>query len=138
MTDVTQVAGAIILRDGCVLVARRAQGQKMAGLWEFPGGKLEPGESAASCIERELAEELGIFGQAQEVITSNLHRYPGGAIELIAVRVTTEMKAWNLTVHDEVRWADQVELLSLDLAPADIPIAHTICTMLADTSPIEE
>lgn len=64
-----QVAAAIVFDDGKVLVTRRAAGQKLAGFWEFPGGKLEPGEDVQSCIVRELQEELGVASTAGEVLT---------------------------------------------------------------------
>lgn len=81
------VAAAIAIRGNRVLVTRRAPGQKLAGVWEFPGGKLEAGETPQTCIVRELFEELSIACEADEVLTQNLHTYPGGAINLIAVRV---------------------------------------------------
>ena len=73
MSEIQQVAAAIIVDEGFVLVARRAPGQKMAGFWEFPGGKIEPGETLESCIERELAEELGLVGEARDVVATNVH-----------------------------------------------------------------
>ena len=131
MPSPQSVAAAIIVQHDQVLVTRRARGQKMAGLWEFPGGKLEPGETAATCIVRELAEELGIAAEAGEVLATNLHRYPGGAIELIGIRVRIASEKWTLTVHDAARWVGAADLLSLDLAPADGPIAEAVCALLA-------
>lgn len=125
-----KVAAAIILKQGHVLVTRRALGQKLAGFWEFPGGKLEPGETLGACIERELAEELGIDGEAGEVIATNVHIYPAGAIELIAIHVRIATESFKLAVHDEARWVTGGELLSLELAPADVPIADTVCALL--------
>ena len=58
-----RVICAVILRDGTVFLARRAPGQKHAGLWEFPGGKTESGESDEACLEREMAEEFGVTGK---------------------------------------------------------------------------
>ncbi|GGB22366.1 NUDIX hydrolase [Sphingomonas metalli] len=121
-----QVAAAILERDGTVLVARRAEGQAMAGAWEFPGGKLEPGETPADCMVRELREELGIAVAAGEELTRVVHRYPGGAIELIAIRATWLSGEIGLTVHDAVRWVAPADLAALDLLPADVPVARRL------------
>lgn len=124
------VAAAIAIQDNRVLVTRRAPGQKLAGVWEFPGGKLEADETPQACIVRELLEELSITCEAYEVLTQNLHSYPGGAINLIAVRVRIASDDWQLSVHDEARWVSATELMDLDLAPADIPIAETVISTL--------
>jgi len=106
----------------------------MAGRWEFPGGKLEPGETIEACIVRELAEELAITCRVGDVLVTNLHTYPGGAIELIGIKVHLTSETWKLSVHDEARWVGSDELLTLDLAPADIPIAQAVCTQLANNT----
>ncbi|TWJ09797.1 (deoxy)nucleoside triphosphate pyrophosphohydrolase [Altererythrobacter ishigakiensis] len=121
-----QVAAAIAISEGKVLVTRRAAGQKLAGFWEFPGGKLEPGEDVQMCIVRELQEELGVTSTAGEVLTVSEYTYPGGAISLIAVEVSLHSSEFTLTVHDEYAWKAPGELLALNLAPADIPIARQI------------
>lgn len=120
------VAAAIIIRDDRVLVTRRGPGQKMAGLWEFPGGKLEAGETVQACIVRELAEELSVSCVAGDVFIENLHIYDGIAINLIGVHVTLASDHLELSVHDEARWVGPDELLQLDLAPADRPIAQKL------------
>src|SRR5687768_107939 len=79
------VAAAIVVQGGRILVARRAPGQHLEGLWEFPGGKLEGDETPQQCVVRELAEELAIAVVPDEILTESLHVYPGGAINLIAV-----------------------------------------------------
>ena len=125
-----QVAAAIAIVEGKVLVTRRAAGQKLAGCWEFPGGKLEPGEDVQSCIVRELQEELGVTSIAGEIITSSDYTYPGGAIRLVAIGVTLNQTDFTLTVHDNHAWIAPGELLELKLAPADIPIAKVVVRML--------
>ena len=102
----------------------------MAGLWEFPGGKIEPGETVQSCIIRELDEELSIAGIAGEVLTTNLHLYPGGAINLIAVQFDMAGDSWQVSVHDKVEWVGLDALLGIELAPADVPIAEYLCAAL--------
>lgn len=120
------VAAAIARMDAKVLITRRAAGQKLAGFWEFPGGKLEQGEDVQTCIVRELQEELGVASTAGEILTVSDYTYPGGAISLIAVDVTLHSSAFTLTVHDEYAWMAPRELLKLNLAPADIPIAEKL------------
>jgi len=125
-TTARQVAAAIIYRDGNILITRRAPGEKLAGMWEFPGGKLESGETPQSCIVRELREELGVESDAGEILTTSVFTYPGGTIELIAVIVSLQSAVLTLRVHDRAEWAIPQYLLGYELAPADIPIAEEI------------
>lgn len=121
-----QVAAAVVYRDGHILITRRAPGEKLAGMWEFPGGKLESGETPQSCIVRELREELGVESDAGEILTTSVFTYPGGKIELIAVIVSLRSAVLTLQVHDRAAWVTPQELLGYELAPADIPIAEEI------------
>jgi 8-oxo-dGTP diphosphatase len=123
---VKEVAAAIAISEGKVLVTRRAAGQKLAGYWEFPGGKLEPGEDVQTCIVREIQEELGVSSTAGEVLAISDYSYPGGAISLIAIEVSLHSSNLTLTVHDKYAWVAPGELLNLNLAPADIPIAKEL------------
>lgn len=123
---IKQVAAGIAIMSGMVLVTRRAHGQNLAGLWEFPGGKLEAGETPQTCIVRELHEELGVGTTAGEVLVEAIHRYPGGAINLIAVQVVLDHQDLQLSVHDAYAWVAPRELLTIGLAPADVPIAEEI------------
>jgi len=120
------VAAAVVHLDGKVLITRRAPGEKLAGMWEFPGGKLEQEETPQDCITRELREELGVESVAGEILTSTTYTYPGGTIELIAIMVTLQSTQFTLQVHDLFEWVRPQELLQYDLAPADIPIAEEI------------
>jgi 8-oxo-dGTP diphosphatase len=120
------VAAAIAISEGKVLLTRRSAGQRLAGLWEFPGGKLEPGEDAQTCIVRELQEELGVASTAGDLFATSEYAYPGGAIKLIAIKVSLHSLDFKLAVHDEYAWIAPRELLGLKLAPADIPIAEKL------------
>ncbi|MBE5074078.1 (deoxy)nucleoside triphosphate pyrophosphohydrolase [Erythrobacteraceae bacterium E2-1 Yellow Sea] len=120
------VAAAIAIRDQRVLITRRAPGQNLEGLWEFPGGKIEPGETVHQCIERELAEELGIDVRAGEVLIESAYHYEGGAINLIGVEVDIIGGEFELTVHDAYQWVEPMALRELDLAPADVPLAEEV------------
>lgn len=118
------VTAAVAERGGHFLIARRAPDQKLAGAWEFPGGKVEPGESLQQCLERELLEELGVHSVAGHVLTESLYRYDHGEFLLKAIKVDLLGDQFHLTAHDQIRWLPAEELLKLDLAPADIPIAE--------------
>lgn len=124
--EAKQVAAAIAIKDGCVLVTRRGPGEKLEGCWEFPGGKLECDERIEDCIVRELAEELGVRSVAGEVIAQSLYEYPGGAINLIGIMVELLDEDFRLSVHDAYEWVKPEALLTLNLAPADVDIAQEI------------
>ncbi|MCE8015946.1 (deoxy)nucleoside triphosphate pyrophosphohydrolase [Halomonas sp. MCCC 1A17488] len=120
------VAAALAIRDGHILLARRAPGQSLAGLWEFPGGKQEPSETIQQCIEREIREELSLSCRARQVFTESVYQYEAGAIKLIGVLVDISLEEPGLTVHDRIAWVPIADMLSYELAPADIPIAKEV------------
>lgn len=80
--DRLDVAIAIVMREGRVLVARRAIESHLPGLWEFPGGKIEPGEPAEAAARRELVEETGLSAGKTEPLTVFLHSYPERTVRL--------------------------------------------------------
>ncbi|OPX86151.1 MAG: CTP pyrophosphohydrolase [Pelotomaculum sp. PtaB.Bin104] len=123
MKDVT---AAIIFKDERVLIARRAPGEKHAGGWEFPGGKIEALETPQECLQRELLEELGIETKVNNFIAESIFEYPKGVIRLLAYQVDLVSEDICLSVHDAYRWVGVRDLLSYDLLPADIPIAHKL------------
>ena len=120
------VTAAIIYKDNKVLVAKRAPGEKLAGLWEFPGGKLEKGESLQECLERELEEEFGIITKSGPVVTSSIYKYDHGSFKIVALESTIVSGTIELRVHDKVQWIDINNLFEIDLLPADIAIAKDL------------
>ncbi|MBB3114553.1 8-oxo-dGTP diphosphatase [Paenibacillus phyllosphaerae] len=117
-----QVAAAIILNDeGRILIAKRKQGKSQGGLWEFPGGKLEEGESPEVCLIRELQEEMNINISPYAYFDTSDHRYGERQIQLIAYLATYVSGEIVLHDHDEYRWASILELAEFEFAPADIP-----------------
>lgn len=117
------VAAAVIRReDGRVLVVRRAPGEKLAGKWEFPGGKVEEGETLDACLRRELREELGVEAVVSHEVGTSDYFYEHGAIRLIALETRLTQGKLRLSVHDKLDWLLPHEIASLDMAPADIPI----------------
>ena len=121
------VTAAIILNESRVLIGRRKPNQALGGYWEFPGGKVENGESLVDCLKRELQEELGVNAKVSEDIFMLVdHAHDGGDIQLIAMLADIGDQQPVGTVHDFLAWAPIEELLSYKLAPADIPIAQKI------------
>ena len=133
--DVTQVVGAALVDDRRrVLVAQRGSGP-LAGLWEFPGGKVEPGESDLSALVRECTEELGVRVQPQvflgEVPLDGV--VAGGAPGASTLRVWSgRIVAGELTAHEhtELRWLVAAELDDLDWIAADRPLLPAVRTLL--------
>jgi mutator protein MutT len=121
-----RVTAAILRRDGLVLLARRPPGGRLAGYWEFPGGKIEPGETPEACLARELSEELGIEVAVGAFLAGHVHEEDGGAIELLAYEVEHLAGELQAHEHDAIAWVAPEELLSWHLAPADVPIARRV------------
>lgn len=123
-----RVTAAIVLRNGHVLAARRAPGQKNAGLWEFPGGKVEAGESDATCLEREMFEEFGVIGKTRAHVMDNPYVYGlhGESILLCAYLFEWLDGAFDLRVHDEICWVDAEGIMKLQFSPADVAIAEKV------------
>lgn len=116
------VVAALIEREGKLLLARRDASSDQAGLWEFPGGKVEAGESQPAALIRELREEMNITAQiAGFVATSELHQ-PERLIRLHGWRVSSFTGTISLQCHSEVCWVAPQEVRSFELAPADVPL----------------
>lgn len=104
--------------DGRLLVTRRLAGTHLAGLWEFPGGKCEPGESHEDCLRRELLEELGVGGEIGAEILSTEHAYADRVIRLHFRRCRLDGPPRPL-LGQELRWVAPRDLRTLDFPPAD-------------------
>lgn len=117
MQDVT---AAIIINDGKVLIAQRAEKQKLAGRWEFPGGKVEAGETPEECLVREIEEELGIKIKVDSFFGENVYEYDTGTIRLLAYKAKWVGGEFKLTDHSQIKWVRPEELEDHDFAPADI------------------
>lgn len=127
------VTAAIIIEDDRVLLTRRGPDEKLAGYWEFPGGKVEDGESLEECLKREIHEELGLYTDIGDVLAQSEYRYDHGSFRLVAMQTNILSGEIRLNVHDLVEWVPIQELLTFNLAPADIPIAHKLiadCTKM--------
>jgi 8-oxo-dGTP diphosphatase len=116
------VAAGVIQRNGAVLLARRAPGKKFAGFWEFPGGKVENGETPKECLVRELNEELGILTRIGKKCSQSSHQYDHGSFCIVAYFVDSISGDPCPKVHDQIEWVKIGDLKGYRLLPADIPI----------------
>ncbi len=133
--DVVQVVGAAVVRGDRVLVAQRGSGP-LAGLWEFPGGKVEPGEDQLAALVRECAEELGVTVAPQaflgEVVLDG--RVGGGEPGASTLRVWSARLTDGEPVaheHRELRWVPAADLEGLDWITADRPLLPAVRALLA-------
>jgi 8-oxo-dGTP diphosphatase len=121
------VTAAVIEQDGRFLVTRRPRGVHLEGLWEFPGGKCEEGETHVASLEREIAEELSTGGVVGREVFSITHSYPDRVVELhfFECRLTGSPVA---ALGQEMRWVSREELRSLPFPPADEELIRRLTT----------
>ena len=120
-----RVTAAVLERDGRFLVTRRQRGVHLEGLWEFPGGKCEPGEDLAACLVRELREELAIDARVGEKLLTTSHAYPERTVELHFFRC--EFSGNPVPQQGQhMRWVTGVELSSLEFPPADSQLVRLL------------
>ena len=112
------LAAIVEAPDGRLLITRRLDGTHLGGMWEFPGGKCEPGESHVDCLERELKEELGVGGVVGDEVLSTEHEYGDRMIRLHFRRCRLDAPPQPL-LGQEIRWARRDELRALEFPPAD-------------------
>jgi 8-oxo-dGTP diphosphatase len=118
---------AALVRDGArILMSRRRADQPMPGLWEFPGGKVEPGESPTEALAREVREELGcdvLVGHIHEVV---FHAYPEFDLYMLVYAATISRGTPSALEVAEIAWVEAARLPELDLLPADYPLARAL------------
>ena len=122
------VTAAVIKEDGRYLVARRRPGGPRGGLWEFPGGKVEPGERDDEALRRELREELGIDVSVGQPTDTVHWVYPDLRIELRSYECRIVGGRPDAAEHEELRWVTPHELLELPLSEADVEVARRLAT----------
>jgi 8-oxo-dGTP diphosphatase len=120
------VAAALYDAEGRVLIGQRPQGKHQAGRWEFPGGKVAPGESEAAALARELREELGILVTASRPFMRLRHTYPDRSVELSMWIVERFSGAPRGLDGQELRWVAPGRLGDEDLLEADRPFVEAL------------
>jgi 8-oxo-dGTP diphosphatase len=120
------VVGAVIDQDGRILCAQRGPGGSLGGMWEFPGGKIENGESPRDALIREIDEELRCEIAVGDEVTTTSHEYDFGVVTLTTFWCELVAGTPTLTEHAEVRWLVPDELHQLEWAPADVPAVEIV------------
>lgn len=124
------VVGAILVENGKILCAQRGEGKSLAYLWEFPGGKIETGETPQEALIRELQEELLIEVEVQsEKFEETSYQYDFGLVNLTTFICFLKKGTPQLTEHISVEWLAPKELNTLEWAPADIPAVEKLMEM---------
>lgn len=127
------VVCALIERDGKLLVAQRASGKALAGKWEFPGGKIDPGETAFQAIIREIREELDCVVEPLRLLQPSVHSYPTRTIALHPVICELRQGKPRALEHAAVDWVNALDVRFLDLAEADIPVLEDYLRLVASS-----
>ena len=122
-----QVAAALIVREGWYLITQRRADVHLGGLWEFPGGKRESGESLEDCLRRELREELGIEISNPVLFRVIRHDYPEKSVELHFFKCAISSGLPRPLGCEDLRWVAPEELDQFPLPPADQPLVEALC-----------
>ena len=114
-----EVTAAIIKRDNRILICQRPEGKSCGLLWEFPGGKIEYGETGEQCIIRDIQEELGITLRVIQKLTDVIFEYPDKAVHLNFYITEIESGELTLKEHNAYTWITQAEVSNYEFCPAD-------------------
>lgn len=120
------VVGAVIVSRGVVLCAKRGAEGSLAGYWEFPGGKIEVGETPWEALRREIEEELLCRVEVGAQVASTTYEYDFGIVTLTTFYCELLDGRPQLTEHEEVRWVLPADMEKLEWAPADLPAVDEI------------
>ena len=117
---IIEVVGAIIRDGDRYLVGQRAANKAQGGLWEFMGGKIEPGETPEQALARECREELALEIENEHIIDSVVHEYPEKTIRLTLISCSPKSGSVPKALeHQQIRWVTRAEMDTMDFAPAD-------------------
>lgn len=121
-----EVTCAIIFKENHVLIAQRSANMKLPLKWEFPGGKVERGESKAACLAREIKEELNLEITIGEGLTDIMHYYPEFSLRLYPFICTYHSGELTAMEHAQVKWEKIANLMAYDWAAADVPVVEEL------------
>ncbi len=121
-----QVTAAIIRKDGKILIAKRSGDDECPLMWEFPGGKLEAGETLEECIVREIKEELGLDIQVVNIYARILYHLNGQGIPITFFNVEITGGEMRLYVHEDARWIEKKDLFRYRFMPPDIEVVSRL------------
>ena len=128
MSNLIRVVGAVFHDGERFLACRKKPGKPLEGHWEFPGGKIEPGETPEQALAREIREELNLIAEVGQKVTTTTYEYDFATIELITFYCTLVDGDLRLTDHDDTKWVTSTEAAHLTWAPADIPAVEAIAS----------
>lgn len=120
------VVGAVIIEKGKILCAQRGRNMSLPLLWEFPGGKIEAGESPKEALQREIKEEILCKIEVGEQVEHTVYEYDFGIVNLTTFECKLIEGRPILTEHESIKWLEPQELSLLDWAPADIPAINKL------------
>ena len=130
MSSPIRVVGAVFVDGNRFLACRKAPGKSLAGMWEFPGGKIEEGETHKEALAREIEEELSVIATVGDKVTTTVYEYDFATIELTTFLCTKESGQLVLSDHDVTRWDTPAQAHELEWAPADIPAVKLLSSRL--------
>lgn len=142
LTRCLDVVAALIIKDSLFLCTQRRPGGETGGLWEFPGGKIEPGESREEALIREIGEELSVAIQVDGFFISVQHQYSDFLLNMHVYYARILHGVPVLQEHQALKWLPAESLPELDWAPADLPVVHSLVRRVKldpfrkDTAPV--
>lgn len=123
---ITQVTAAIIQQEEKILICQRAEGGSCSYLWEFPGGKLEAGETLEECLIRECLEELGIEIRIKGLFSKKSHTYGKKEMNFFFYDAEIVSGEPEKKVHHDIKWVEPDELENFTFCPADLEVVESL------------